>query len=742
MTKDITAGVVLSLKDNFSGGMGKAAGASAAFSNETVGALNKVNGALSGTAAKLGAFGVTLSVGAAAKEIIDFDAKMTDLGISADMSSEEVAKLKQEIFDVAAKSTIKLDVNSIYDAQNVVLGLSGDAEFARANIENMAIAMRATGSSGSDIGALFAEFQKASLSAEEVAEAMETLTVQGKSGGFSTSDFARNGARLMNAYAAAGRTGVEATKELGAAMQSIFRGVGSADMSTTAFERLVSSLTDVDVREKLQKALNIDTLDSEGKLRSITDLIAEIVEGSKGNTGILGEIFDVNAMRAFNDAISEYNKTGLVRGIKDFREMTSDGNVLMNDAARAASTLNANLNNLQTAFLHFADSNLAKPLEVITSVLNKMAEDPKRIEAVFDVVKRGVLAIAAIKLSTGVVSFMSKLQEWKGGGASAKIVEELSLGAGTGSANGMPVYVTNWSGGVGAGAGAMPVTGGGLLDQYGNPMRSATPVSKPAAPAPIPATKKLFPNFGKIDKSLKALGAAAVFVDAARNIYGTVKDINEIKQNTEMTESDKRQAISETKGKAIGETAGSAAGMIVGGLVGSIAGPAGTMIGATIGSAIGGWLGEHGGSFLGKWKAKNEESLPEQYKKNDEKSGGHYEYKGVNGVPVWVPAKTDTEKLYIPGGMTKPQQQYLPPQAAQQVNVPEKVYIPGGMLKLPETLSAKPEKQEVDVNTKVDVYVHEDGPAEVKVQQQSTKNISGTGSRYSLGNVKEARLAQ
>jgi hypothetical protein len=158
---DIKSGIILKLKDDFSKGIGKCAGASENFAVKTIGALNKVNSALSGTAAKIGAFGVTLSLGAAAKEIIEFDAKMTALGITADMSADEVAKLKQEIYAVAQKSSIKLDVNSIYDAQNTLLELSGDAAFARANIENMAIAMRATNSGGSDIGALFAEFQKA-----------------------------------------------------------------------------------------------------------------------------------------------------------------------------------------------------------------------------------------------------------------------------------------------------------------------------------------------------------------------------------------------------------------------------------------------------------------------------------------------------------------------------------------------------------------------------------------------------
>jgi hypothetical protein len=84
---EIRTGVTLSLKDILSQGMNKAAGAACGFANKTLGAIDKVDKAISGTAAKLAAFGVTLSVGAAAKGIIEMDHRMTQLGISANASA-------------------------------------------------------------------------------------------------------------------------------------------------------------------------------------------------------------------------------------------------------------------------------------------------------------------------------------------------------------------------------------------------------------------------------------------------------------------------------------------------------------------------------------------------------------------------------------------------------------------------------------------------------------------------------
>jgi hypothetical protein len=80
-------------------------------------------------------------------------------------------------------------------------------------------------------------------------------------------------------------------------------------------------------------------------------------------------------------------------------------------------------------------------------------------------------------------------------------------------------------------------------------------------------------------------------------------------------------------------------------IIGGLAGPGGALIGASIGSSIFGFLGEAGGKLLGKWRAENEEK-----QKNDTR--GHYEYTGVNGIPVWVepqvPAQITQPKAALP----------------------------------------------------------------------------------------------
>jgi hypothetical protein len=54
--------------------------------------------------------------------------------------------------------------------------------------------------------------------------------------------------------------------------------------------------------------------------------------------------------------------------------------LLQKQSVAMADTLQSNIQNLQTAFYSFADSNLTKPLEYLTNLLNKLAEDPERIK--------------------------------------------------------------------------------------------------------------------------------------------------------------------------------------------------------------------------------------------------------------------------------------------------------------------------------------------------------------------------
>ena len=165
MDRKIKAGVVLTLKDDYSAGISKAGSETGKFADKTLGVINDVDRALSGAAAKLAAFGLSFSLGAVTKDIIELDHQMTRVGLTASASAEQIAALKRRIFEVARSPDIKIDPTEIVSAVKVIMTKTGDLEFAEANIRNVALAIQAAGEAGGPMGDVFSEFAKNGYSA-------------------------------------------------------------------------------------------------------------------------------------------------------------------------------------------------------------------------------------------------------------------------------------------------------------------------------------------------------------------------------------------------------------------------------------------------------------------------------------------------------------------------------------------------------------------------------------------------
>lgn len=156
----LTASIILQLKDGFSQGIKGAGAAAQQFSGTAMAAVDKVDKAFSGVATKLGALGVSLSMGAAANQIINIDEQLTRMGMTADASAEQVNRLKQKIFEAAQDPNIKIDTSKIISALDVVMTKTGNLDYVEDNIRNIAVALQASGAAGEEMGDVFSEFQK------------------------------------------------------------------------------------------------------------------------------------------------------------------------------------------------------------------------------------------------------------------------------------------------------------------------------------------------------------------------------------------------------------------------------------------------------------------------------------------------------------------------------------------------------------------------------------------------------
>ncbi len=323
------------------------------------------------------------------KMVMGLEDRFTRLGIQANKSAGEINALKKEIYDAAMAPDVKLDPGKITSAIEEIVEKTGDLEFAEKNIRNIGLAISATGANGQSIGGIMAEFQKMGIiDPKQILEAMDILNVQGKEGAFTLQNLAALGPRVVTSYTSMGRGGVQAIREMGAALQVIRQGTGSSEMAATAFEALMRTLGDAQKVGMLKKG-GVKIFDAEalkdGKeiLRPINEIMVDIIKKTGGKKTIMSKIFDAEAIRAFNSAASEFQRTGSLDSIDKFMSVQGDGTTTVQDSARAASTASAAMQNLYTAWKKFADNKLTEPIQKFADILNNL--DPDKLERILKI---------------------------------------------------------------------------------------------------------------------------------------------------------------------------------------------------------------------------------------------------------------------------------------------------------------------------------------------------------------------
>ena len=570
---DLKASVLLSLKDGFSGGIKNAGAATKQFASTAMSAVDKVDKAFSGVASKLGALGVSLSLGAASNEIIDLDARLTRMGMTADASAEQVNRLKQKIFEAAQDPNIKIGTPKIVEALESVMTKTGDWQYIEDNVRNVAVALQATGEQGESIGDMFADFQKGNYKVDEISHLMDVLVKQGDQGEYTMGKFAKTIKSVRSAYSLIG-TSVEDTKKLGAVMQILISGTKNEEAAVTSLDAIMSELADPKKQEQLG-IIGVRVRDTAGNFRDLADIMQDVlsVAEKEGNTDFLGEVFGMTSMKAIR-AFQQYGK--------NYKKLTEDlgdtTGALEKKSARMAGTKKANLQNIQTTFLKFADKNLAKPLERLNDLLSYLAEKPERFEKVFNTIKYGLASIVAIKGLAKAANFVSSISGMLGKVTGGKT--EIALAGG--AASGMPVFVTNMGqGGMGAASGLSQTASGGA-------------VGKPTLGGIMNTNARNFKS-----GALQA-GVLQVVTTAVSKTLAAVDAVRDIDADESLSKKEKAKKKGGAIGDAVGTTVGTGLGVAAGAFAaGKIGAMIGTAIAPGVGTAIGGAIGMAGGALVG-----------------------------------------------------------------------------------------------------------------------------------------------
>lgn len=514
-----------------------------------------------------------------ARQLVQQESRFTRIGISADLAADEVKKLKTEIYAAARMPDIRLDPSQITSAVEDILEKTGDLDLARDNLRNIGLAIQGSGAQGNDVGAMFADMsEKFGVKASaDIMSATDALVNQGKAGAFTLANLATQGSRVMSAYATTGRQGVDAVKEMGAMLQMIRRSVSGPEQAATALEALMRNLKDVENMKKL-RANGIQLMDPKqpGVMRSAIDIMKDIIVKTKGDDTKVRQIFDDEAVRAFNAAIIEYKRTGGFESFDKFLNVQSDGKAIIADSGRAAQDSAAALQTLVNVWKQFSDATLSGPIKVLADAINSI--DAENLDRAMKALAWGAAAVGglvvAVKAIQGVRAIGDTIGYIRGGKPGAGGAGGTSLpGSGNLPGSGIiAVRVTNWpqaaygrqapgygAGPAGAGAGA---GAGGMLDAAAGRGRLASIAGRAG--------------------NLLTRGGVPLALAA-----GTIGSIGILAGDGSAGE--KAQGIA----RIGGGMAGGLAGAKLGALAGAFAGPAGMLIGSLIGGGAGALLGEN-----------------------------------------------------------------------------------------------------------------------------------------------------
>jgi hypothetical protein len=299
----------------------------------------------------------------AVRGVMMLEDRIVALGDEASLTKEQMAALKSQVFEVAQQDDIRVDPSQILDAIDEIVQRTDDLDFAQKNIRNIALAIRSTGQEGSTIGEMTAAFhQMGIVMQDDVLSAFDILKRQ---------NLSKLSPQVVASYAALGRTGVPAIRELGAALKSIEQSTGSSESAVPVFQSILNTLTDVD-KLKVFAAGGIQVFDPKQPdvMRPINKILAEIIERAGGNKQVLNQLFDARSAKGLNAAVAEFQRTGAIESLDRWYQVQADGSRLQQGAAARAQTFSAALGDLNTQWKKFADSELTGPVNDLKEFLN------------------------------------------------------------------------------------------------------------------------------------------------------------------------------------------------------------------------------------------------------------------------------------------------------------------------------------------------------------------------------------
>lgn len=596
------------------------------------------------------AVGMGASLAAPIVASANFNDQLTQLSIIGELRDTPGAKETLGAQIRGAASRYGVPHANVLTAINEYTAASGDPVRGGNYADVFAFSGKASRAAPEDLARLAysLESKMGLKTPEDVQQAFSILAKSGKMGQYELASMAKSFPAMANMMASFGSKGLDGIRELGAFTQVIRAGAGSNAEADVLMQNWFSHMSANSTRDKFasvgidyekakaQKVMaghgsvsNVDAsfmvfddyidkvvrsgrvreYDSKGKIKSSTDLKAELdqaareakekgLSGEKLNefmqaaiarVGLSSVLQDMQATQAYLAYRSGKGKYAEIRGELAKPEA---GTTLQKDYAEQDELSTMRWEKLKTSFHDLAitvgnvlEPAVSKLLVSINGLLEGvngfMKENPK-LASVLVTVTGAVAAFTAALMALGTAASLARLG--LAAGRSIPFAGRLLGSPGSGAR-----LLSRASGGIGGGAKALATGAGGLALGGGSLARGAT--------------RGVFTKVaGGLAKVATPLAIGLSVADAA----STIMDPN-------ASSADKTGAVGESMGSLGGGVLGMKAGAALGTLVLPGIGTAvGGVLGGIAGALSGGWLGEKVGRWFGNDEKPEAAALPPQ----------------------------------------------------------------------------------------------------------------------------------
>ncbi len=239
----------------------------------------------------LGAFGGSLmskgfdSLVEGAQSVRDFERSLIRFQIATNGTEQSTAAMRAEVRAISRDTAIAAD--QVLAGASQYVALTGDAAGARVAMQAFADVATASGASVSDVATATASLRTSmKLDAKDIEAAFSAMIIQGKEGAVEIKDLAGELANLAPQFAQfRGAKGLSGVRELGAGLQVVMKGAGSASEAATQMSSLIGALAEPETIRKL-KLIKIDIFDKDPTtglttMRNASDIFKDLAANQK-----------------------------------------------------------------------------------------------------------------------------------------------------------------------------------------------------------------------------------------------------------------------------------------------------------------------------------------------------------------------------------------------------------------------------------------------------------------------------